>query len=68
MKKVTTNKNLTKAQLISKLEMIIERFEEGDEDIRPSDVINSVKTISQMRGFNEPERSEISYKDFRLDI
>ena len=61
-------KNLTKEELITKLEMIIYRFEDGDTDIKPSDVINSVKTISQMRGFNEPEKSEVSYKDFRLDI
>lgn len=68
MRTITKKKNLTKEELITKLEMIIERFEEGDDVIRPSDVINSVKTISQMRGFNEPEKTEVSYKEFRLDI
>ena len=68
MAKRTKQRTLTKEELILKLEMIIYRFEDGDDVIRASDVINSVKTIAQMKGFNEAERTEVSYKDFRLDI
>lgn len=67
-KRITKPKTLSKDELILKLEMIIYRFEDGDEVIRASDVINSVKTIAQMKGFNESEKTEITYKDFRLDI